>query len=403
LIVCGYAFNDKCVERSLNTSKGSGSIYCVDPSGAPANLKVYLPARRSKDNIISGELGKFDQFFEALHAELMAVPAPPPTKRQNNFKFLDHYHEGQRSWFLGRRPLTFELVRMLKSPDVRGLWISGAPKVGKTSLLHAALMPQLIDKGYECIYVRCKADLTAIVGLELGRRGCPAGDLGPALAALKGNSKKPLVLFLDQFEKVCRAYKNGDAALKQSILDTSKALIAGADPALRVVFVGVNEKTLSEFFVKLRPPETFKDVEVEPLSRKQVEVMIRYFARRGGKPLSEPLIRELSAEYERGMAKDKPTFTLTHVQTICYYLMRGSYQSHNEYRQQAGLAAALDSIQEESNLVDMLDDLPPAQRILLRNFLKVVCDRDSNNRTIVEFIRDHFLDSQDERFPEPLL
>jgi hypothetical protein len=67
-----------------------------------------------------------------------------------------------------------------------------------------------------------------------------------------------------------------------------------------------------------------------------------------------------------------------------------------------GLRAALDSIKEDSSLMDLLDDLPREERRMIRSFLKVICDPTNNTKLIVEFIRNHFPSIREDQFPEPL-
>ena len=103
---------------------------------------------------------------------------------------------------------------------------------------------------------------------------------------------------------------------------------------------------------------------------------------------------------------DKRLFTLTHVQTICYYLAKGYHQQWEGFDRlpDQGLLAALDSIRDESNIIDLVDDLPVHERRLIRSLLKLICDPEpgGNTRKIVEFIRDHFPEIKEDRFPEPL-
>ena len=44
------------------------------------------------------------------------------------------------------------------------------------------------------------------------------------------------------------------------------------------------------------------------------------------------------------------------------------------------------------------------ERRLIRSLLKLICDPEpgGNTRKIVEFIRDHFPEIKEDRFPEPL-
>ncbi len=161
IIICGYAFNDMCVMRAFSSSKDSGSIYFVNPSGAVDNIKGFLIARRSQEKVIAGETGQFDQFVDVLYHELSAPAGTPlvPSARQNLFKFLDSYQEDQKSWFLGRRRLTRKVVMQLKTAPPAVMYLYGKPKVGKTSFVRAGLIPYLDRDEYEPVYIRCKKDV----------------------------------------------------------------------------------------------------------------------------------------------------------------------------------------------------------------------------------------------------
>ena len=123
---------------------------------------------------------------------------------------------------------------------------------------------------------------------------------------------------------------------------------------------------------------------------------MRHAARVSGTPLSPTLLQDI--------CNDKGLATLTHVQTVCYYMAKGYYSSWQGYERvtDQGLVAALDSISADASLIDLIDDLPDQERRLIRAFLKVICEPTGNTRKIVEFIRKHFPDIKDDRFPEPL-
>jgi hypothetical protein len=147
--------------------------------------------------------------------------------------------------------------------------------------------------------------------------------------------------------------------------------------------------------------------EIKALSPARVARIIRYAARRGGITLDPEVVRTVVDEYRQAVEApgDTHVFTLLHVQTICYYLARGFQPPYRGYRDlpQGGLRAALETIKEESSLIDLLDDLPATERRLVRSFLKVICDPNSSTDKLIGFIRTHFPKMQDECFPEPLV
>lgn len=407
IIICGYAFNDLCVIKAFNDSRDSGAIYYVNPSGAGENIKGYLSLRRSQERVISGDLGRFDDFFDALHQELTRPVAPVTAKQRHNlFKFLDHYQEEHKSWFLGRRKQTRELAKRIDATASTPLFFIGQSKVGKTSFIRAGLIPYLAPR-YDCIYVRCQRDLESQLrtvlavryGEELARMGWD-----DVFARLKALSSKRVILFLDQFERLARACDESRDN-RRAILDFVNRLLTGAAGTLTVVCVAVDEKAFWKLLSGVTVPER-DPLEIEPLSPVRVASILRHSARKGGIQLAPTVIEQLCRDYRQTLEhpSDKHHFTLTHVQTICYYLVKGQVPNWEGYDRlpNQGLIAALDSVKGESSLIDLLDDLPSDERRLIRSFLKVICDPTSNTRRVVEFIRDHFPDIKEDRFPEPL-
>ena len=409
IIICGYAFNDLCVVKAFNDAENSGDIYYVNPKGAGPNIRGFLLRRRSHDRIISGDQGRFDDFFEALQA---AVMAPPPStvarQRQNLFKFLDHYQEEHKAWFVGRRKLTRTLVKRFDTVPAPVLFLHGRSKVGKTSFVRAGFIPYLNPERFECLYIRCKRDLEPHLRSQLGAR------LGQDLAGLswtdictrlKAGVARPVVLFLDQFEKPARAWEDA-CDNKNAIFEFLKELLAQADSRLFIVCVGVSDMAFWKLLTMLGAKET---LEIEPLSPARVAGIITRAARKSGTTLPPTFVQDMCNGYKQTLAidrSDKRLFTLTHVQTICYYLAKGYHQQWEGYDRlpDQGLLAALDSIRDESNIIDMVDDLPVHERRLIRSLLKLICDPEpgGNTRKIVEFIRDHFPEIKEDRFPEPL-
>jgi SIR2-like domain len=410
IIICGYAFNDLCVVKAFDDGEGSGDIYFVNPKGAGPNIRGFLVRRRSQDRIISGDQGRFDDFFEALHA---AVTAPPPSavarQRQNLFKFLDHYQEEHKAWFVGRRRLTRTLVKRFETAPPPVLFLHGKPKVGKTSFVRAGLIPYLDPARFECIYVRCKRDLEPHLRAQLGVRlgqDLAGLDWATICTRLVAASPRPIVLFLDQFEKPARAWEDARDN-KSAQFDFLKELLAQGGARLFVVCVGVGEMAFWKLLAMLGAKDT---LEIEPLSPARVAAIITRAARKSGTTLPPTFVQDMCNGYKQTLALDHPVdkrlFTLTHVQTICYYLAKGYHQQWEGYDRlpDQGLLAALDSIRDESNIIDMVDDLPIHERRLIRSLLKLICDPEpgGNTRKIVEFIRDHFPEIKEDRFPEPL-
>ena len=410
IIICGYAFSDNCVIRAFNPARDSGAIYYVNPTGAVPGIKGFLIARRSQDKVIEGDaFGRFDEFFAALHHELTTeASAVPPRPRRNLFKFLDHYQEDQKDWFLGRKSLTRQVVKRLTSSPPPVLYLTGKPKTGKTSLIRAGLIPYLDANQYECIYLRCRKDLDTQLRATLAERSpepVPEGLDWPALLKrVTAKGDKRVVMFFDQFERPCRAA--GEAADKiQVLVDLITAIANDPTGRLMAVFVAPADEVAFWKIAWRAPRFADQEIKIGPLPASRVGSIIRHAARKGGVTLDPGIVTKLCAEYQEGLERpgDRP-FTLLHVQTICYYLARGFQPAYKSYQDlpQGGLLAALDSIKDETSLIDLLEDLPAADRRLIRMFLKIVCDPNSNTAKVISLIRQHFPEINEERFPEPI-
>jgi hypothetical protein len=409
IIVCGYAFNDQCVQRAFSDAEDSGSIYYVNPAGAGANIRPYLYRRRSKERVISGNDGRFDDFVTALHTTLTTRHAPetaPQRPRQNLFKFLDHYHEEDKQWFFGRRQLTRTLAERFETSPPSLLLLSGKPKVGKTSFVRAGLIPALNHGRFECVYLRGKRDLDAQLRSHVtARLGAepPDTDWVSLVSTLKQASGKHLVIVLDQFEKFARAWESGAADTKATLLQSLVTLVGQAGDGATVVLAAVDEaafwKMIHALHAQLRSEKReidSLDVEVTPLPPTLVSSIVRHAARISGTSISPAVLKDICSD--RGLS------TLTHVQTVCYYLAKGHYANWTGYERlnDQGLRAALDSIRDEGSIMDLVDDLPGHERRLIRAFLKLICEPSGSTKKIIDFIRAHFPDIKDDRFPEPL-
>ena len=413
IIICGYAFNDMCVMRAFNPSKDAGAIYFVNPAGAVGQIKGFLPARRSQDKVIEGDLGLFDPFVTTLHGALNAPDAAATGRdakqdRENWFKFLDCYYEGQEAYFIGRKWLRSKLKKQIVEGSAPVLCLSGKANVGKTSLVRAGLMGDLRGAGCTPVYVRCRAgmDFDRALGAALARQLPPPADGLDTAALLSRLEALPtrVVIILDQFERPCRAADEDEGA-RRSLLAFIDPLVDRAGDRLTVVFVSVDEAPFWKLMVHASSPQKRATAEVRAFSPQAVSRIIRYAAAKGRAPLEPSVVAALCDEYQKSVAgkADGPPFTLTHVQTICYYLARGSQQTWQGFgRLPASLAAALESLRDDASLLDVLDEVPSDERRLLRSFLKVICDPDTNPRRIIGLIKTLFPEIREDRFPEPI-
>lgn len=137
----------------------------------------------------------------AVAAELLSAlgPAPAPGHAASPYKFLDFYERRDASNFAGRDQEIDDIAAGVARS--RCFVLYGRSGLGKTSLLHAGVIPRLEQRGFEVRYLRILVDpvhdLCAAIAIQLGRDTVVDHELPTLLAA----RPQPFVLVLDQFEE----------------------------------------------------------------------------------------------------------------------------------------------------------------------------------------------------------
>ena len=398
IIVCGYGFNDNCVVRAFSTE--GGSVFWVNPSGAPYNAKGFLLRRRSTDFVISGELGMSDAFFSELSAAIFKEAEPPAAggqPRANPFKFLESFDVDDKDWFFGREALTrTALDKMTQRPG--SLHLLGPSKVGKTSLVRAGILAGLDSAGYEKLYLRGRSDLEEqlceLLATLLGR-SVAGNELGRGFEELAQSRSKHLVVVLDQFE---RAVKN--SAASDSGVERLAALInvLRSVAAERVTFIFIVVEDVEYYKMLARAKYFPESIEVKPLAPDEAVDVIRRQASGAGLRFDADLLEEL-----RVKLKENASFTLAHLQAICYLLAQRAGDGRRSYASliSTDLESSLDSAIRECDVMNFVEDFPAKhERKLLRVIMKIVSE--PSRRTIAAHIRDRFADLlKDPEYPEP--
>jgi len=397
IIVCGYGFNDNCVTRAFATD--GGNVFWVNPSGAPYNAKGFLHRRKSTDFVISGELGMSDAFFSALCAEVFKEVAPPgeSAARSNPFKFLESFHTEDKVWFFGREALTQKaLDKVIQRPGT--LHLIGPSKAGKTSLARAGVLAGLDSASYEMLYRRCRANLEEqlceLVTTLLGR-SVAANELGRAFEELAQAHAKHLVVVLDQFERAIKHSAGSESAAEQLATLITQLRSVAAD---RVTFLFIAVDDLDYYKLMARAKYFPESIEVKPLTPDEAMEVINRQASQAGLRFDADLLEEL-----RGKFKDDLSFTLAHLQAICYLLAQRAGNARRSYASliSTELESSLDSAIRECDVMNFVEDFPAKQeRKLLRMIMKIVSE--PSRRTIAAHIRDRFADLlKDPEYPEP--
>jgi hypothetical protein len=408
IIICGYAFEDLCVAKAFDDSPDAGSVYYVNPSAPGTYIRGILIGRKSQKKVIGGDLGKFDDFFSALHGALAGPPpaslkpVPMQARQDNPFKFMDSYREADKEWFFGREDLTVKMREKIEKQEGKVFCIWGPAKIGKTSFIRAGLIPQIDAQQYECIYLRCRPGVEERLRRELERRfsvSFQGKDLDAVLSEVKAKTPKRILLFFDQFERVVHGCSGCDAEI-EALVNFMTSLTRNSDQRLTPIFITLKELAFSGLLVE-KLAEVVKDWKFEKMERLDVDVLrdvIQQLASKAGIKLNPQTVERLCKRYG-----EESNFTLAHVQTLCYYQVNGFSQDFGDYDalRNPGLSAALDSLTEDSNLMDLIDELSPEERALIRSLMKKICNPTASIKTVVEFMKKNFSNLiGKETFPE---
>ena len=390
IIVCGYAFNDHCVMRAF--SREGGSVYCVNPRGAPTNLKVFLTLRKSGDNVFWDEFGEFDRFFQELSDELLkAAPAASKSSGPNPFKFLESYEEDDKEWFIGRRDLSKRFVNLLEDKKPKAIHVVGKPKVGKTSFVRAGVLANLDSQSYSKIYVRCHADIERCLAAELERRTGrkpEQTDLETTLRALADAEPKRVILVLDQFERVARRFPDTSTGRQDFISLLRRFRVDDCDN-LTTVLVAVDESSYLIPLMGLIGEGWVEHVDVARFEARDVEKIVRFLAQQVGLSFDDQVIEAIAKRYEETQNADRP-FTLAHVQAICHILGNSESLGMDTYESVMRKdLEALDQVINEHDILSFVEDFPlPEERTLITNLIKIVSRRSKGR--IAHFIKEHY-------------
>lgn len=404
IVVCGYGFKDTCVVRAFS-NKGEG-IYCADRYGAPPFLKGFLVRRGSENNVVDGEDGSFDAFFESLRASLTKKPSSPPHRPAHNpFKFLDGYEPADKEWLFGRRALTRKVLAQLPKPPTPGstpvcaplVPIIGPAKAGKTSFVRAGLLPYLDPAAYLPVYTRCRRDLEQSLPETLKERfNIPVvpGDIPATLRSFAAaKPDRHIVLVLDQFERVVAKYLLDQRELTCCVQGFRDL----ACQNLTVIPVSEPDKT-GRYFTCLNDLG-IKFIDVPFLEARKVGRIVEVLAKHAGARFDPRVIEALRTKYQDSMIPEheKTPFTLAHVQAICNLLIEGAIAGQSELDELALTQVmqehlvSLNRAINEYDILSFVEDFPlEEQRALLCRILRIVAE--PGRSRIADYVRANLSD-----------
>ena len=112
------------------------------------NVSGNVTIQQAGGNIIAGNQAALHAALRQRAAQQMAAAMP--------YKFLASYDISDRDIFFGREAVIEDLLG--KIPRCKILLINGRSGAGKTSLLHAGLIPRLAESGYVYLSFRDYSD-----------------------------------------------------------------------------------------------------------------------------------------------------------------------------------------------------------------------------------------------------
>ena len=235
------------------------------------------------------------------------------------YKFLNFYEEQDEDIFFGRDDDIVEAYHKLVSWKLMILW--GKSGFGKTSLLRAGLTPLLIDQNYWPVYTRCGIDPLRSIKINMIDRvrkfNGPSAEqslahlesaislpLADFLREFKKVEKRPLVVFVDQFEEFFISL--GDATRKQFEMELAECVYA---PYFDATFLLCLREDFVPRLHELRGlPDIYKNrYPLKALTNEAAEQAITEPARKCGitfgAGLVDLIVSELSEEGQVGPAQ----------------------------------------------------------------------------------------------------
>jgi hypothetical protein len=178
---------------------------------------------------------KLDQYFQQFPQTLRAFVIPNRRKleRPVGMEFVTSEFQG---YLISREQKVDELVSIARNNSVTLLL--GESGVGKTSLLHAGLIPQLVDLQWRPVFCRPfgrpSSDIvqqiqSSLFGGTRSHRSDLLAVIAEAIAALNGQM---LLVIIDQFEDVLTARDIDDA---QTLVGNLSVLRQLGNPLLRLI------------------------------------------------------------------------------------------------------------------------------------------------------------------------
>lgn len=154
-------------------------------------------------------IGSLEKFYFSFSGALQKNKQPqvgPAPGAHSPFMGLSYFEEKDRDYFFGRERFTEELLKAIETKSVIAL--AGASGSGKSSIVHAGVIPLLREKNYLIYKFRpganpYQAAIHSLTGNRMESPGQVTAELSSAVKSiLTTNPGKQLFLLGDQFEEM---------------------------------------------------------------------------------------------------------------------------------------------------------------------------------------------------------
>lgn len=301
----------------------TGSIAAIG-AGAQVIIEGALSAAAEALAQEQFEREKLAQAVARLAGDIKAQATAPPAPRDNPYKSLLPYSFSDASRFFGREASTRFLMGRITCPDDRCQFavLHGASGVGKTSLVHAGVIPAMIEDKHLPLYVRLPPDAPASFVANIKQALLSNLHTAPNLqqATLRDFLRqaadllpegKRLLLILDQFE----LFFDWPQAERMAFVEALAACLD--DDLLRASWLLVVRSdqlgTFSTFQPAIAQPFA-NTIVLPPLSREEARAAIVEPARLDGVTVEDALVEALLDD----LGGD--AFDPSQLQVICYML-----------------------------------------------------------------------------------
>ncbi|MBI4860247.1 MAG: serine/threonine-protein kinase PknK, partial [Candidatus Riflebacteria bacterium] len=233
------------------------------PGGLDAVVERALAVDPGQRPDATALIAQLAEWLEQVHRG----PSDPGKKGlpAHPYKFLAHYTAVDRAIFFGRDAEIAELCELIEGTAVRAVLVFGPCGIGKSSLLHAGVVPALDPDRFDPVVLVSGPDpartlLDAISTRSAG--GAPTGSPVDQLTTLARATGKTPVFVLDQLEELITLNARGARAIPDFFRLVELIVTAQVVPAKLIL------SFRTEFRGELYPLE-------EKLGRHQRSVAVR--------------------------------------------------------------------------------------------------------------------------------